>query len=97
MSDVQTPNVRTRVLSEQGAWVEADKPAERLPKTRRFVLTASVPPGTQWRDRGIIAEGVLFSDGAVVVRLRGEQRSTVVYDTIEDVIAAQTAELSWVD
>lgn len=36
---------------------------------------------------GVVAEGVVFSDGVAVVRwIVGESRSTVVWDSIEDVI-----------
>lgn len=83
------PKVRTRVLGEAGAWVEADDPIERIPKTRRFVLIEG--------STSVLAEGVCWADGTVAVRLRGEQRSTAVYDAVEDVIAANTATLTWVD
>jgi hypothetical protein len=34
---------------------------------------------------GIVAEGVVFEDGVTVIRWRGERRSTVVWQSIEDV------------
>lgn len=35
---------------------------------------------------GIVAEGVEFSDGRVVIRWLSETRSTVVWDSIEDAL-----------
>lgn len=36
---------------------------------------------------GTVADGVEFDDGTVVIRWRGENRSTVVWDTLDDAIA----------
>jgi len=36
---------------------------------------------------GIVADGVVFPDGACVIRWRGERQSTVVWPSIEDVEA----------
>lgn len=94
-------SMRTRVLGESGAWVEADNPAERAPKTRRFILTASVPPASASRPGapthgGVVGEGVCFSDGTAAVRRR-EQRSTTVHVDIQDVIIAGAEILTWID
>lgn len=94
-------NVRTRVLGESGAWVEADNPAERLPKMRRFILTASVPPQSASRPDapthgGVVGEGVCFSDGHVAV-WRRIPRSTTVYDDVQDVIVSGSDVLTWID
>jgi hypothetical protein len=78
--------VRTRVLNEQGAWVEADNPKERAPKLRRFVLDRA-ENSTGVSGVGKVAEGVCFADGRVVLRWLSELASTNVYDCMEDVIA----------
>lgn len=36
---------------------------------------------------GTVAEGVMFSDGSIVLRWRGVHRSTVLWDSIDDVQA----------
>lgn len=36
---------------------------------------------------GIVAEGVEFSDGTVVIRWLGDHRSTVVWPSIDDAVA----------
>lgn len=36
---------------------------------------------------GVVADGVVFSDGVTVVRWRGARRSTVVWDSLDDVEA----------
>lgn len=36
---------------------------------------------------GIVAEGVVFTDGRVALRWKGEHASTVVWDTIDSAIA----------
>lgn len=35
---------------------------------------------------GVVAQGVIFTDGTVALRWMGSVRSTVVYDSIEDVV-----------
>lgn len=53
---------------------------------RRFVLRREVDvsgvSGT-----GLVAEGVLFTDGIVVIRWHGTHASTVVWDDLADAIA----------
>lgn len=50
---------------------------------------------------GLVAEGVEFSDGLCVVRWYGTHKSTVVWDSIEDVIAIHghggTTTIEWKD
>lgn len=36
---------------------------------------------------GIVADGVVFPDGVTVIRWRGERRSTVVWQSVDDVEA----------
>jgi hypothetical protein len=36
---------------------------------------------------GVVADGVQFDDGVVVIRWRGPQRSTVVWNSLADAIA----------
>ncbi len=36
---------------------------------------------------GVVAHGVVFPDGVVVVRWRGERASTVVWGSLDDVLA----------
>ena len=36
---------------------------------------------------GVVADGASFPDGVTVVRWRGERQSTVVWPSVEDVIA----------
>lgn len=36
---------------------------------------------------GVVADGVVFPDGTVAIRWRGDHRSTVVWDDIEGAIA----------
>ena len=35
---------------------------------------------------GLVAEGVVFSDGTAVIRWRGQHCSTVVWDTLVDAV-----------
>lgn len=35
---------------------------------------------------GVVAYGVRFEDGTVVIRWRGETRSTKIYDSMDDVV-----------
>lgn len=49
---------------------------------RRFYLRREVDV-TGFSGTGIVADGVQFSDGVVVIHWRGEHRSTVVWDNIE--------------
>ena len=53
---------------------------------RRFVLNrdedVSGMSGT-----GLVAEGVVFSDGTAVLRWTVEYKSTCVYDSVDDLIA----------
>lgn len=50
---------------------------------------------------GIVAEGVVFSDGTCVVRWGGARRSTVVWNSIDDVQAIHghggATYVDWVD
>lgn len=50
---------------------------------------------------GIVADGVQFPDGTVVIRWRGERQSTVVWPGIEDVEAIHghsgATVIDWVD
>lgn len=50
---------------------------------------------------GDVAEGILFSDGAVAIRWGGRHRSTVAWSSIEDVIAVNGHEgrtqVVWLD
>ena len=52
---------------------------------RRFVLHRDVDPrgvsGT-----GVVAEGIQFTDGVVVVRWCGDWASTVVWDSLADAL-----------
>ncbi len=54
--------------------------------TRTFTLDRDVDisgvSGT-----GVVAEGVQFSDGTVVLRWRGEHASTVVWSSVESALA----------
>lgn len=68
---------------------------------RRFVLLRNVDvsgiSGT-----GIVAEGVEFNDGTVVIRwVTGDHHSTVVWDAIESVEAihghAGATTIEWID
>jgi hypothetical protein len=36
---------------------------------------------------GVVADGVEFDDGVVVIRWRGDERSTVVWDNVDDALA----------
>jgi len=53
------------------------------------------------RDSGIVANGVLFDDGASVLRWRGETRSTVCYDSFQSVLdvhhVGSGTDLEWLD
>jgi hypothetical protein len=51
-------------------------------KMRRFYL---VP--TKWSGMSIIAEGVVFEDGMVVLRWKTPRKSTAIYDSIDDLLA----------
>ncbi len=53
---------------------------------RRFLLRRDVDV-TGISGTGFVAEGVEFSDGITVVHWRGEHASTVVWETLDDVIA----------
>lgn len=91
----------TRTLTEQGNWIEAEKPEEiaipaEIPRItpdqieslriRRFVLDRTEDvSGTS--GTGIVAEGVCYSDGVVALRWVVELRSTCVYQSVEDVVA----------
>lgn len=67
---------------------------------RRFCLVRTVDvsgiSGTGW-----VAEGVEFSDGVCVIRWRGEHQSTVVWPSMEDVIAIHghggATQIGWLD
>ena len=67
---------------------------------RRFVLVRKVDvsgiSGT-----GLVAEGVQFTDGTCAIRWRGARRSTVLWNSIEDVEAIHGHEgatvIEWVD
>jgi hypothetical protein len=69
-------------------------------KMRRFVLNRdedlSGVSGT-----GIVAEGVVFSDGTTVLRWLTFRRSTAIYDRVEDVVAVHghggTTQLQYLD
>lgn len=83
------PTVRVRALNEAGQWVESDRPEERIPKHRRFVLHY---------EEQIVAEGITFSDNTVALRWRGELPSTTIFGNVEDVIAVHpSTTLNWLD
>lgn len=42
---------------------------------------------TGYSGTGVVADGVVFEDGATVLHWRGERRSTVVWDSVDDAIA----------
>jgi hypothetical protein len=50
---------------------------------------------------GIVADGVRFADGQVVLRWRGERSSTVIWPSMEDVIYIHGhgghTSVSWID
>jgi hypothetical protein len=91
---------RTRVLNEQGAWINADDPLARRGHMRRFLLNrtedTSGVSGT-----GVVAEGIAFTDGTVVLRWTVQFKSTAVYESVEDLIAIHghegTTEVAWLD
>ena len=68
--------------------------------TRRFQLERDVDvsgvSGT-----GVVADGVAFSDGTVVIHWRGVRQSTVVWPAIEDVGAIHghggATRIVWID
>lgn len=67
----------------------------------RFLLSRSVDV-TGVSGTGVVAEGVRFSDGTVVVRwVVGDHRSTVIWPSIEAVIAIHghggATTVEWVD
>jgi hypothetical protein len=91
---------RTRVLGSSGRWEETTTPYERVPQLRRFFLDRTEDvSGTS--GVGVVAEGVVFTDGTVVLRWITELRSTAVYGGIEDVAAIHGHEGStmvvWMD
>jgi hypothetical protein len=100
MADDPKVKVRTRTLSEGGQWVESDVPEERRPKPRRFVLDRKEDK-TGVSGTGVVAEGILFTDGTTVLRWTGEFGSVVIYRAVEDVIAVHghrgSTELVWLD
>lgn len=53
---------------------------------RRFVLNRDADL-TGISGTGVVAEGIEFSDGLVVLRWLGDTKSTVVHDSIDNVIA----------
>lgn len=56
---------------------------------------------TGYSGTGVVAEGVTFDDGVTVVHWRGERRSTVVWQSVEDAIAVHghdgATRLVWTD
>lgn len=52
-------------------------------KHRRFVLQRIIDH-TGVSGTGIVAEGVVFSDGSAVLRWRGEHASTVMWKSLDD-------------
>jgi hypothetical protein len=67
------------------AWRHATGPTD-LPWPRRFLLNrAADPSGVS--GLGIVATGCLFPDGSCVLRWHRSVGSTVLYDTIEDLLA----------
>jgi hypothetical protein len=67
---------------------------------RRFVLDRAVDvSGTS--GTGLVAEGIVFSDGTTVLRWTVALTSTAIYDSIEDLIEIHghngSTVLRWVD
>lgn len=91
---------RTRALSEAGQWVESDVPAERVPRPRCFVLNR-IEDKTGISGTGYVAEGAAFTDGTAILHWVGQFASTVIYKSVEDVIAVHghngSTELVWLD
>lgn len=67
---------------------------------RRFVLQRREDL-TGVSGTGTVAEGVQFSDGKVAIRWKGQVRSTVLYDTVNDAVAIHGHEgrtiVDWLD
>lgn len=69
-------------------------------RMRRFVLDRAVDvSGTS--GTGLVAEGIVFSDGTTVLRWTVALTSTAIYDSIEDLIEIHghngSTVLRWVD
>lgn len=67
---------------------------------RRFYLNRKSDP-TGVSGTGYVADGVLFDDGVVVIRWRGEHRTTTVHTSLESVKAIHlhvgATEIVWID
>lgn len=67
---------------------------------RRFVLQRTVDL-TGVSGVGNVAEGVVFSDGAAVLRWTSQTPSTVLYDSLEDLAAVHLhhglTKIVWLD
>lgn len=50
---------------------------------------------------GVVAEGVVFTDGTTVIRWHGQRASTVTWQSVEDAIAVHghggATRLAWLD
>lgn len=73
----------------------------RLDNTvKRFQLDRSADPSAV-SGVGIVADGVQFPDGTVVIRWRGDLASTVVWSSIEDAAAIHGwdgyTRIEWID
>lgn len=73
-------------------------------ETRRFELVRSEDP-TGVSGVGVIADGVMFGDGVVVLRWRplhdGHQSSTAIWPGVEDMLKVHghdgKTEIEWID
>lgn len=67
---------------------------------RRFELHRDNDP-TGVSGTGVVAEGVEFHDGTVCLRWRGKQRSMVMWDRIDSVVAIHghdgSTRIVWLD
>ena len=72
----------------------------QLMQMMRFVLDRFMDvSGTS--GTGVVAEGVVFSDGTAVLRWRTDLHSTAIYDTVDDLMAVHghegATQLRWID
>ena len=70
---------------EGPANIDYTKPPKQIATMRRFVLIRDEDM-TGVSGTGIVAEGVMFSDGKVALRWRTPYKSTGVYDSMEELV-----------
>lgn len=82
------------------AGVELDGKIYTFEPPRRFVLIRTVDE-TGVSGTGVVCEGLLFSDGRVVLRWLGERSSVVIWDQLEHVLGVHghngLTKLCWLD